>query len=96
VAQALPTLVAVLVLEDQVQAALTAQAAQVAAVLQAQQTLVTLGLPTRVVAVLVILMAQIIQPLDTSAVLEVLVLSLFATQTHTLPQQQPQALQRSQ
>jgi hypothetical protein len=94
-AAALPTLVAVLVLGDHLQVVLTGQAAQVAAVLQVQQTPVTLEQSTRVAAVLVILTEQTTQPLDTLAVLVVLVLSLFATQTPTPPQHQPRVHQQS-
>jgi len=94
-AQALPTLVAVLGLGDHLQAALTGQAAQAAVGLQVQQIPATLALPTQVVAVLVILTEQTTQPQTLSAVLVVLVLSLFATQTPMPPQHQPQALQQS-
>lgn len=84
--------VAVLVQGDHLLVALMAQVERVAVVLQVQQTPLTLEQSTLVVAVLVILMEQIIQPLGTSAAVEVLVLSLFATQTRMPPQHQPQVL----
>jgi hypothetical protein len=62
----------------------------VAAVLQVQQTPVTLEHPTRAAAVRVILMVQLIQPLDTLAAAAVLALLLFVTLT-LLPISQPLA-----
>jgi hypothetical protein len=61
-------LAAVAVLDGLLLAVLTVAAALAAAQLQAQQTLATLEQSTRAAAVLAILMAQTIQPLDTLVV----------------------------